>query len=152
MSRLTQADLERALGGAQVLVELLDFDGDGVADATSVSEILVEADEEANSYIGETVNVSDATVATAPLLLMREKACAVYLVWLRGTRSQAMPDAVRQARLDAIEWYKDVRDRRAGLGTTTKPATAQFVEQVTLQPSDTLVSQSSPRQRFRGMW
>lgn len=130
MPRLTQADLERAVGGAAVLAELLDFDGDGQADSASVDEILAEVDAEANSYIQIRIDISSAQLNTAPLLLMREKACAAYLCYLRGTRGQAMPDAVRQAREDAIRWYEDVGQGRATIGTVVKPASDLQVTQV----------------------
>lgn len=129
-SRLTQADLERAVGGAQVLAELLDYDGDGATDPESVNDILAEVDAEANSYIQIRVDIGSPGLATAPLLLMREKACAAYLCWLRGARGQAMPDAVRQAREDAIRWYEDIGQGRATLGTVTKPASDLQVTQV----------------------
>lgn len=130
MARLTQADLERAVGGPGVLAELLDFDGDGAADDASVYEILEEVDAEANSYIQIRVDVGSVQLQTAPLLLMREKACAAYLAWLRGARGQAMPDAVRQAREDAIQWYQDVGNGRATIGTVSKPASDLQVTQV----------------------
>ena len=131
MARLAQADLERALGGADVLVQLLDFDGDGVADSSSVTEILAEVDAEANSYIQIRVDLSSAGLATAPLLLMREKACAAYLCYLRGTRAgQGMPPNIEQARRDAIEWYEKVGAGTATIGTVTKPASDLQVEQV----------------------
>ncbi len=152
MPRLTKADLERALGGAHALVELLDFDGDGVADAASVNEILVEVDAEANSYIGMAVDVSDPSVATAPLLLMKEKDCGIYLCWRRGTRWQACPDEVKQAYQDALAWYEKVGARQAGLGNTTRPTSSQPVQQATSTADSTFYSENSPRQRFRGMW
>ncbi len=130
MPRLTQADIERSLGGASVLVELLDFDGDGAADSASVDEILEEVDAEANSYIQIRIDISSPQLAGATLLLMRERACASYLCWLRGSRGQAMPDAIRQAREDAIKWYEDVGAGRATIGTQSKPSSDLQVTQV----------------------
>jgi len=152
MSRLAKADLDRALGGADALVQLLDFDNDGVADAASVSEILAEVDAEANSYIGMAIDISDPSVDTAPLLLMREKDCAVYLCWRRGTRWQACPDEVKQAYQDALLWYEKVGRREAGLGNATRPTSSQPVQQVTLTEADAYFSTSGPRDRMKGMW
>jgi phage gp36-like protein len=128
--RLTQADLERAVGGADALVQLLDFDDDGAADTAMVSDILEEIDAEANSYIQIRIDLSSPQLVDAPLLLMKERACGAYLCWLRGTRAQAMPDMVRQAREDAIRWYEDVGAGRATIGTVSKPASDLQVTQV----------------------
>lgn len=152
MARLTKADLERAVGGAHALVQLLDIDGDGVADAASVAEILIEVDAEANSYISPAIDLSDPSIDTAPLLLMREKDCAVYLCWRRGTRWQECPDEVKQAYQDALAWYEKVADRKAGLGNTTRPTSSQPVQQAIADADSTFTSENSPRQRFRGMW
>ena len=130
MPRLTQSDLERSVGGAAALVGLLDTDGDGVVDADMVNDILEEVDAEANSYIQLRIDLSSPQITTAPLLLMRERACAAYLCWLRGTRAQAMPEAVRQAREDSIRWYEDVGNGRATIGTVSKPTSDLQVTQV----------------------
>lgn len=149
--------LERALGGADVLVELTDKSGAGVADATFVAEVLAEVDDEANSYITNAVDVGDPAVDTAPLLLAKEKVCAVYLVWLRGTKAQTMSPEVEKAWRDAIEWYKDVGDRRASIGTKIRVAAGQPVKQVTtpgaeqyFRTTDTAVGPAGPRGRFGG--
>lgn len=149
--------LERALGGSGVLIELTDKSGAGVADATFVAEVLAEVDDEANSYITNAVDVGDPAVDTAPLLLAREKICAVYLVWLRGTQSQAMPPAVMQDRADAHQWYQDVGNRKASIGTKIRVAAGQPVKQVTtpgaeqyFRTTDTAVGPAGPRGRFGG--
>ncbi len=152
MPRLSKADLERAIGGSEALIGLLDFDEDGVADAASVNEILLEIDAEANSYIGLAIDVSDPSVDTAPLLLMREKDCGVYLCWRRGTRWSSCPDEVKQAYKDALLWYEKVGRREAGLGNATRPTSSQPVQQVTTADADPYFSQVGPRQRSRGMW
>jgi hypothetical protein len=154
VARLSQAQLERAVGGAAVLVELLDFDGDGVADSGLVSEILDEVDSEANSYIGLAIDLSDTTIDTAPALLRKEQDCAVYLCWLRGTQAHVIPEAAKLAREDAIRWYGDVRDRRAGLGLASRPTTSQQVQQVLADEGDPYYAEPSgyetPRRRFDG--
>jgi phage gp36-like protein len=150
MARLTQAMLENAVGGAKALRQLLDRDDDDTADASLLAQILDEADAEASSYIGLAVDLSDTAVDTAPVLLLKELDCAVYLCWLRGTQAQAMPEAVRQARQNAIDWYKDVRDRRAGLGLAARPTAAQVVQQVTKTDAEDWFNPAGPRARFNG--
>ncbi len=142
--------LGRAVGGDDILVQLLDRDGDGVADSPIVDEILDEIDGEANSYIFLAIDSSDRSVDSAPALLRKELDCGVYLCWLRGTQAQAMPEAVRVAREDAIRWYGDVRDRRAGLGMATRPTTSQQVQQVTKTADEDWFNSAGPRRRFDG--
>lgn len=150
MARITQAMLENALGGPAVLRQLLDRDQDGVADSSLVSQILDEADGEADSYITLAILGTDAVVTTSKILLLKELDCAVYLCWMRGTMAQAMPPEVRAAREDAIRWYQDVRDRRASLGTSTRPTAAQPVEQVLKLDTEDYFRAGGPRRRFDG--
>ena len=150
MARLSQAQLERAVGGAAVLKQLLDKDGDGTADSALITQILDEADGEANSYISLAVDLADTTIDTAPHLLRRELDVAVYLSWLRGTMAQAMPEEVKLAYENAIRWFEAVRDRRAAIGLTTRPTSAQKIDQVLKEDTDDWFVTQGPRKRFDG--
>ena len=99
--RVTQAMLERGLGGPQVLVQLSDKSGAGVADAAFVDEVLAAAEDEVNSMIMMAVDLADPGLAASSLLLRHQTAIAVYLVWMRGAAGQAMPPAVADAAREA---------------------------------------------------
>ncbi len=152
MPRLTQSQLEYALGGADVLVELTDRTGSGVADTTFVNQVLTDADGEVNGFIALAVSLADPAVDTAPEVLRLTKPLAVYLTWLRGTRAQAMPPEVRQARDDARADLELISQRRRGLGMLPRATSSQPVQQAVLEPDEPWVSATSPRQRLKGMW
>lgn len=150
MSRITQAMLERAIGGASVLVQLLDKDGDGVADSTLVSEVLDDAEGEVNSAIRLAVDLSDATLETDSFLLRIQRSVAVFLAYQRGAGTHAMP---RQAQAD-YDWAGQQLDRIArrerGLGATTQATASQEIEQVTKTDTDDWFNVDGPRRRFDG--
>lgn len=150
MARVTQAMLERAIGGAAVLVQLLDKDGDGVADSSLVSEVLDDAEGEVNSAIRIAVDLTDATLATDSFLLRIQRSVAVFLAYQRGAGTLAMP---RQAQVD-YDWAGQQLDRIArrerGLGATTQATASQEIEQVTKTDTDAWFNEDGPRRAFDG--
>jgi hypothetical protein len=150
MPRVTQAMLERGLGGPSVLVQLSDKTGSGVADPTFVSEVLAAAEDEANSMIMLAVDLADPGLATASLLLRHQTAIAVYLAWLRGAGGQAVPAEVRAAFEEAERVLTLVGERRRGLGLPVRPTGGQIVEQVTKDDTEEYFAPKGPRRRFDG--
>lgn len=149
-TRLTQALLEQAVGGAAALVQLLDKDGDGVADAALVTAICEESDGEINAYISPAVNVSSPQVATAPFLLRLGMDVGCYLAWLRGGHAQAMPAEVKVAYERAGQKCQDIRDRKMGIGTATQPASSSPIQQVEIPAAEDYFRSTGPRRRFDG--
>jgi phage gp36-like protein len=143
MARITQAQLEAALGGAPVLVQLLDKDGDGIADAASVTEVLDYSEGEVNSAIQVAVSLDDAVVATSKVLQQRQLAIAVYWAWQRGTQALAMPDEVRAAYQDALRWLDDVAGGRRTLGISTAPAGTPNIKKVNIDPDSTRTTRAN---------
>jgi phage gp36-like protein len=150
MARLSQSDLEHAVGGAARLVQLLDPGKTGVADPTLVNEVLAETDSEVDSMIGTVVNLADPSVATAPPLLRRSRAIASYIAHYKGTDGQGVPSETRRAYDDALGWLDKVANRRASLGAAARPATSQMVQQVVKTTNDPFSSTKSPRRAFDG--
>ena len=148
--RVTQAMLERGLGGAQALVQLSDKAGTGIADPTFVVEVLAAAEDEANSMIMPAVSLADPGLATASLLLRHQTAIAVYLAWLRGAGGQAVPVAVKEAAEEAERVLTLVGERKRGLGLVVRPTSGQIVEQVTKDETDDWFRAGGPRRRFDG--
>lgn len=107
--------MERALGGAQLLVELLDPTGSGVADAQSVQDILDLASNEVASYIQRLIDVATIPLPYPRILVLKTADVAAFYAWSRGTQRQAVPDPAREAYDAAIRWATDVGEGRATL-------------------------------------
>lgn len=150
MPRITQAQLERQLGGAPILKQLLDYDRDGVADAAAVADVLADAEGEVNSAIGIAVDLNDPNVDTSRALIRHELAVAAHLSYERGTGGLAEPDKCAKEYEGALAWIEKVRARTAGLGIPIRANAAQAMKQITSSPRRPWVSHGSPRRRFGG--
>lgn len=86
MAYLTQTDLNRAIG-ADLVLRLFDDDNDGTADASTLADVIADADAEVNGYIGRVY--SPATLAADPPATLRRLAVdvAVQLAYLRRPES-----------------------------------------------------------------
>ena len=116
-----QSDLERAVGGAAQLVQLLDKDKDDVADLDMVRQVQDAASNEIASYIQPIIDL-DALEAPYPLALVFKAADAgAFYAWRYGSYGQGIPDHVIQAYDAAIRWAQDVGQRKATLGFSPKP-------------------------------
>lgn len=123
----TQADLELAVGGASILVQLLDKNKDNIADASMVFQVLDAASNEMASYIQVTVDL--ATLSSPyPLSLVTKTAdLAAFYAWRYGADGQSIPDNVLQGREAAVRWGQDVATKRAALGVVPKAGLDQVV-------------------------
>ena len=134
MSYATQANVERALGGAAVLAQLLDPTGMGTPDAATVSEVLDRADAEVNSAIQIAIQLPLATVPNAVVFAATD--VAAYLAWTYGSRGQAVPDDIRLRYEAALRWLDDIASRKRTLGSAVKPTSDLQAKQVERSTSD----------------
>jgi phage gp36-like protein len=116
-----QADLERALGGANVLVELLDKNEDGVADADHVTDVLDEGSNELASYLQVNIDLSTLIPPYPRVLVLKAADVCAFHAWSRGSEHQAAPQNIQALYDAAIRWAGDVGRRRATLGVVPKP-------------------------------
>lgn len=149
-TRVNQQQLERALGGASVLVGLSDKAGTGVADPSFVSDVLNDAEGDANSMIALAVDLTDPALATSSLLVRHQLAIAVYLAWFRGSGGQAIPSEVTDNLKEAERVLTLVGERRRSLGLPVKPVGGQIVQQVTKKDTEDWFNLTGPRKRFDG--
>jgi hypothetical protein len=99
----SQTDLEYAVGGAATLVQLLDKDGDGVADAQFVARVQARATAEARSAIQVSTDLTVLEGGTLPDSLVYTSAnIGAFYAYLEGTQGQGVPDHIRQAYDDAL--------------------------------------------------
>ena len=103
-------DLEIALGGPSVLVQLADRDGDGVADPDVVKDYL----ESGAATVRAAIEVKHAPEAIALLdsdslrhLRDLNKWWSASVAWLEGSRGAAIPDNIKDQR----DWVNQELDR-----------------------------------------
>jgi len=154
MARVSQAQLERALGGQPNLMGLVDKLRTGnpadVSVVTAVQEILDEGFAEVNSYICMAVDLADPALQTAPLLIRYELAYDVYLTWHKHTGGAAVPELIRAEYDKVVIELEKIGGRRKGVGLAVKPASGQVVSQVSKRDTEPYFDPRSPRRRFDG--
>lgn len=87
MAYSTQTDLQNAAGGAERLVELADWDRDGVADPAAIADAITRADALIDSYAGKRFHVPFSPV---PAIIVQHSAtlARVMLARRRGQLTQ----------------------------------------------------------------
>lgn len=131
MSYCAQANMERAVGGAAVLVELLDKDGDGIADALLVTELLSRADGEIDAAIQQ-AGIEPSTL-TSPypnqIVFCAADLCA-YLAFTYGTSGQGVPPEITARHQNALRLLDDFALRKRSVNAPSSQTTNMLLQQV----------------------
>ena len=115
----TQSDLEIALGGADQLRQLSDFDRDGTADPAVVTDYLDSQAGEIRSVIEvkyEPETIASLDAASYRLLRDINKWKSARQAWLEGGRGQAVPDRVQQEADRSDQMLMEIRTGERRLG------------------------------------
>jgi phage gp36-like protein len=144
-----QANLERALGGADVLAELLDKNQDGAADADQVAEVLDEGSGELASYLQVNIDIATLRPPYPSILVLKAADVCAFWAWVRGSEGQAAPANIVSAREIAIQWAVDAGKRRAGLGVVPKPGLDPPAKMVDPDPMGMGISRKGFARGFR---
>lgn len=134
-SFIAQADLEVAVGGAQVLRDLLDKNKDGFADSDQVAAVLSEGHSDVVSLIEKSIDLTTLTVPYPPILIANEKRICAYYAFLQSTSGLAMPDNIRQQYDHAIEKLKAIGNNDQSLGIIPPPGQSHKLEIVDVNPN-----------------
>ncbi len=145
----TQADLERAAGGAAVIVELLDKDKDGVADSDQVAAVIEAGSNEIATYIQVSVELSSLAPPYPRALVLKAADIGVFHAWVRGSEGQAVPPNVQAVYDAAVRWAVDVGRRRATLGVIPKPGLDPPAKLVDADPDGLGISRRGFARGFR---
>jgi hypothetical protein len=144
-----QPNLERALGGATVLVELLDKDEDGEADPDQVAEVLDEGSGELASYLQVNIDLSTLKPPYPSILILKAADVCAFYAWARGSEHQATPANIVVLRDAAIQWAIDAGKRRATLGVVPKPGLDPPAKMVDPDPTGMGISRKGFSRGFR---
>ncbi len=122
-----QADLERALGGAAQLRQLLDKDDANVASDDFVNQAIDAATSEISSYIQVVVDLSVLDAPYPFALVSKTADIAAFYAWRYGAYGQAIPENIVQGHEKAVSWAQDVASKKATLGSVRKQTLDQPV-------------------------
>lgn len=140
----TQADLEEAVGGAAVLVQLLDKDGDGVADAGLVQNVIANACGDLDSAI-QVRNLLPLVPPYPQAVISNAIKLGMYHAHLKGTGGQGVPPDIRQL-YDQVEvWMERIASGQRSLGASPRATSDRSTGQVE-------VSSEVTRTTLKGFW
>jgi phage gp36-like protein len=143
MARITKAQLEAAVGGAAILVQLLDKNFDGIADDDLVEQCIEKAEIEAASAVQVAIDLDDPNVETSRALEQKKLDVAAYWAYQKGTSGQAVPQDIRDAYEDAKEWFDKVAGGKRALGQARHPRSSLPVKQVPIDPESRRTTRSN---------
>lgn len=119
MAYAQQSDLEIALGGAAALVDLADFNLDGVADASVVTDYLESGAAEVRSAVEvkhdpETIDNLDA--ASLRRLIDANAAISARIAWEKGGKGMGMPAWIKERAERNDRFLEALADGKRRLG------------------------------------
>lgn len=138
----SQTDVELVIGGSQILVQLLDKDGDSVADSDMVTAIIAHASSECLATIG-TQYLPSLTAPYPDVLVFAVARLAGYFAYTMGTDIQGVPAQAIALRDEATRIFDRIRNREISLGVVIAPASNQKVEVVDRNPNNDQTTQDS---------
>ncbi len=150
MGYCSQSDLEAVVGGPKPLAQLLDKDGDGLADPALVAKAIAAGASQLNTAIQVQVEPSSITVPYEQVLIDNNAVLAAEWAHQFGSGGVEVPPWLTQAANRVREWMSLFVDRKRTLGASPQRGSSQLLTQVVKSDTEDFVSQSSPRRRFDG--
>ncbi len=138
-----QGDVELAIGGIQVLAQILDKTGGGIADPNLVAAVIAHASSEALAAIAVQYLPSQLTVPYPDILVYATARLAAFYAWTMGSSEIVSPAAAQALRDDALRVFDRIANRQLSLGVTTTPGTNQDVVMVDRNPNSDQTTQAS---------
>jgi phage gp36-like protein len=93
----TQADLERAVGGAAQLRQLLDRDGDGYADPDFVAEVLEDGAAECADEVQKQIDLASIVAPYPRILINCNASIAAWWAFTKSSSGRSMPKGIEAA-------------------------------------------------------
>lgn len=141
----SQTELENALGGAAILVQLLDKDGDGVADVSLVAEVIANACGDIDSAIAVRAQLPLPAPYPAAVVSNAIK-LGIYWAHVKGTGGQGVPADVRDVYAQVELWMERIVEGKRSLGVVPRASSGRQAAQV--EPSAAGVT----RDKLKGFW
>lgn len=144
----TKANVEVAVGGAHILVELLDKDRDGVADPDQVDAVIVQASADVLSAVQVAVALSSLREPYPDVVVFHTARIAAYYAWLNSSSGQAVPPNIRESYEAALRWLDRLTESKRGLGVEPAHVASHGLGLVEVNPRGDRVT----RESMEGFW
>jgi phage gp36-like protein len=144
MAYATQDQIQMAAGGADRLLALADWDGDGAIDAAVIAEAQARADGWIDGYLRMHYAIPIAT----PTDTLKRLAADECVYWMRCNRGMALGEHDVQARKDREGQLEQMRDRKL-LPDDPAPAASTVAQRPSVVIENTC---ELSRDSMRGMW
>lgn len=142
MAYASTQEIEIAAGGADRLVQLLDWDNNGIVDPAVIAQLQVEVDSWIDSYAGRRFSVPIQSPSAVLRLHAAEE--AVYRARLkRGTVSEE----ATQAHQDRLQWLEGLA-KGLVVPSDPEPSPATTVRSAWVSRDENSIS----REKMRGAW
>lgn len=92
MPYASQTEIQHAAGGAERLIQLADWDADGVIDAA----VIAEAQEKSDAWIDQYLRMRYGSPVANPSATLRGYAAEQAVYWMKQARSMVGPDEQKQ--------------------------------------------------------
>lgn len=139
-----QNDVELAIGGVAQLAQLLDKNGDGLADADLVTAIIAHSSAEVLSAVYVQYAPTAVVVPYPDELVYLTATLSAYRAWGFGSSEIVVPDGAQKMADDARRTLDLIRSRQRGIvGISTSPATNQDVVQPNVNPLNDQTTRAS---------
>ena len=145
-----QNDVELAVGGVAVLAQLLDKNGDGIADSDLVASIIGRASSYVIAGIGAAAVPGSLSSPYPDILVYTAANVAAYYSWTMGSSEIVIPDGAKMLMDAADSTIAKIRNREISLGANTAPASALEVKQIDTDNGGTLGRLT--RDSIKGFW
>lgn len=141
----TQTDLENEVGGADVLVQLLDKDGDGVADADRVDLVISTACGDIDSALAVRVQLP-LTAPYPAAVVSNALKLGNYYAHLKGSGGQGVPADIRDLFAQVEAWMERIVSGQRSLGATPRAPSGRQSGQVEASANGVT------RDKLKGFW
>ena len=119
----TFAEVQQKAGGPERLVQLADYDRDGVADPVEVADAVAEADEWIHTFARQRSNVPYDTVPESIRHLSSREA-----VYILKRRRDTDTDKDERRHLEDLEWLTMLAEGKVSVGTDPLPPKSGHVK------------------------
>lgn len=143
MAYATQDMIQMAAGGAERLVQLADWDGDGAIDA----DVIAAAQAAADGWIDSYLRTHYATPIASPTETLRRMSAAECVYWMRCSRGMQLGDHDVEGRKLRTDQLLLMQQRKL-LPDDPPPVASTVAKRAVFVDSDRDVS----RENLKGTW
>lgn len=141
---VTKAEVERAAGGSQRLIELTDVENSGLLNEERVDDVI----EEASGWVDSFARIRFSVPFASPSTYLRRLVAAEAVYLLKRDRRGMVSDDERIQHEERLGWLRDLAAGKATPGEDPSPTKASDVQPGPVQVDDDQLANT--RANYRG--